>query len=76
MGASHDDLVGLNCRLLVDGITPFAALYEALSDCYRRLTGAAPRPGVTSAMEAANMLVGLPALLDIEARTTEAALGD
>jgi methylisocitrate lyase len=75
MGLSHDDLVGLNYRLLVDGITPFAAAYEALASSYQGLADAAPHDGVAAAMEAANALVDLPGLLEIEKRTTEAGEG-
>jgi methylisocitrate lyase len=71
MGVSQDELAALNFRLLIDGITPFAALFEALDRSYSALAGAAPFVRMLDVMEAANELVGLPELLKIERRTTE-----
>ena len=72
MGLTHNELVELNYRLLVDGITPFADLYHALAESYERLQFSIPNAAaVTSAMNSANELVDLSDMLDVERRTTE-----
>ncbi|AUT66696.1 isocitrate lyase/PEP mutase family protein [Paraburkholderia terrae] len=72
MGLTHNELVELNYRLLVDGITPFADLYHALVESYERLQFSIPNAAaVTSAMNSANELVDLSDMLDVERRTTE-----
>ena len=72
MGLSRGELVALNYRLLIDGITPFTDMYKALADCYARLPRREPNAdAVLSNMTAANELIGLDELLDIEQRTTE-----
>lgn len=72
MGLSHQELVELNYRLLVDGVTPFVDMFSALSHSYNRLQTMSPQEDTTlGVFSAANMLVGLEELLDIERRTTE-----
>jgi 2-methylisocitrate lyase-like PEP mutase family enzyme len=72
MGLSHEDLISLNHRLLVDGITPFADMYASLAGSYNRLRQSEPNADkILSAIAAANNLVDLSGLLAIERRTTE-----
>jgi len=72
MNLSPDDLVQLNYRMLIDGITPFTRQFEALDAAYREMRGVPAEAAATYAiMERANDLVGLPDLLEIELRTTE-----
>ena len=74
MSLSHPELVSLNYRFLVDGITPFADMYRSLARCYEQLRHAPPNSeAILSAMAGANELVGLLDLLEIERRTTEIA---
>jgi 2-methylisocitrate lyase-like PEP mutase family enzyme len=76
MGLSHRELEALNYRLLVDGITPFTDLYRTLSDCYQNLNQrAANGDSMMSAMLAANELLDLADMLEIERRTTERISG-
>jgi len=71
LGLSHEDLISLQYRLIVDGLTPFAEMYAALARSYASLHNAPPHAGILAAMAAANELVGLAGLLEIERRTTE-----
>jgi len=75
MGLTHQELTALNYRLLVDGITPFSALYHALAHCYEHLRSDTTKEATfIAAMKGANDRVGLDALLKIERETTEANL--
>jgi len=75
MGLTHQELTALNYRLLVDGITPFSALYHALAHCYEHLrSDTTEEATIIAAMKGANDLVGLDTLLKIERETTEANL--
>jgi 2-methylisocitrate lyase-like PEP mutase family enzyme len=71
LGLSPDELGSLNFRLVVDAITPFALMFEALASAYDGLRAAPPHDPMLGTLAAANALVGMDRLLDVERRTTE-----
>lgn len=71
LGIPRGELAELGFRLIVDAVTPLAAMVEGLADAYDNLESDSPRLGVAAALDRCNELVGLERLLEVERATTE-----